>query len=63
MTTTMPYQYGPCGKPKARRVYEPIKYPTPTPEDLDLALRDVAEMEWGCATEWSKYVIEWFEKR
>jgi hypothetical protein len=61
--TTMAYQYGPCSKPKAKRVYEPVKFPTPTLEDLDLALRDVSEMGWNCATEWSRYVIEWSEGR
>lgn len=59
----MAYQYGPCSKPKAKRVYAPKQWPTPTQDDLDLALRDVAEMGWNCATEWSQYVIDWFERR
>lgn len=46
-----------------KRVYEPKQWPTPTQDDLDLALRDVAEMGWRCATEWSQYVIDWFERR
>lgn len=59
----MAYQYGACSKRKEKRVYEPNQRPTPTQDDLDLALRDVAEMGWGCATEWSQYVINWFEGR
>jgi len=57
----MAYQYGPCGKRKAKP--ESVKYPTPTLEDLDLALRDVAEMEWGCASEWSQHVINYFDNK
>jgi len=54
----MAYQYGPCSKRKEKKP-EMVK---PTLKDLDLAVRDVAEMGWGCATEWSQYVITWFEK-
>lgn len=54
----MAYQYGPCSKRREKKP-EQIK---PTLADLDLAVRDVSEMGWNLATEWSRYVIEWFER-
>jgi hypothetical protein len=58
----MAYQYGSCNKRKAVRIYQPVKYPVPTLRDLDLALCDVTEMGFDCATEWSQYVINYFDK-
>lgn len=56
----MAYQYGPCGK---RRTRQPKpEFPKPTLDDLRLAEKDIEEVGWDCAMDWSRYVVEYFER-